>query len=608
MFIIVSFACIANATIYVVPNGSGTKDGSSWNNAMGDIQSAINAAKTTCTNTRTPQEVWIAAGTYSTITDKYIILMKDSVSVYGGFAGTETSLDQRAKGTNPWDYTNETILNGGNTNRCVESAAKFNYSTIMDGFTITNGNGVGKNTSGTGGGIILRNNFILQNCIVKNNSTTGNGGGVGMYEGGTLRNCMIKDNTHTTGANGGGGVFCNTSSAGFVSYIENCEITGNSSTIRGAGIGVQGNYLTYISNCKIYNNKAIDGTTLKPGAAIYANSKNNQIVNCVINNNTGTNVIYHNGGNFTNNTVVHNEGIIFLASATNISDVNNNIIVGNVTTKDQDTPVSISVAASYPEGHVKSNATWPSVAYQSWGGLSDSILTTDVATAWDQVAFVTPTSFKGVATTDDQLTELSRACWEVPYTSYCVDTSDNSLVPSGITTDFIGNPRIAGSIVDAGAYELPYYTIAVTLTAGGKVNGNSSGFDASEPKGKQVAFTITPNSGYKITRVKYNGEDVKDQLEGNVYTTPELASNGTLDVTFDFSDLLKDVTQKIICYAGNKSIELRGLSAGEEINVFSITGVRIMNNKAIQADMSIPVTEGIYIVKVSNQVKKIVVK
>lgn len=606
MFIIFSFACIANAAIYVVPGGSGTKDGTSWANAMEDIQSAINTAKTTCTNTKTPQEVWVKAGIYSTKTAA--IIMKDSVSVYGGFAGTETSLNDRVKGTNPWDYTNETILDGENTYRCVESAAKFNYPTIMDGFIIKNGNGNGKYTPGTGGGIILRNNFILQNCIVKNNLTTGSGGGIGMSEGGTLKNCLIKDNAQNTHANGGGGVFCNTSSAGFSAYIANCEITGNTSTIRGAGIGVQGNYLTYISNCKIYNNKSINGTTLQPGGGIYANSKNNQIVNCVIFNNTGSNLVYHKGGVFTNNTVANNEGIIYLASATDISDVNNNVIVGNVNNLTDGTPVSISVVASYPTGHVKSNATWPSVAYQTWGGESDSILTTDAATAWDQVAFANPTSFKGVATTDEQLAELSNASWEVPYTSYCVDTADNSLVPSGITTDFIGNPRIAGSIIDAGAYELPYYTIAVTLTAGGKVNGNSSNFDASEPKGKQVAFTITPNSKYKIVSVKYNDIEVKDQLVENVYTTPALASNSTLAVTFDFSDLLKDVAQKIVCFAGNKSIELRGLSAGEEVNVYSITGVRIMNNKAIQADISIPITEGIYIVKVSNQVKKIVVK
>lgn len=37
--------------------------------------------------------------------------------------------------------------------------------------------------------------------------------------------------------------------------------------------------------------------------------------------------------------------------------------------------------------------------------------------------------------------------------SPCINAGDNSAVPSGITTDLAGNPRISGSTVDMGAYE-----------------------------------------------------------------------------------------------------------------------------------------------------------
>ena len=37
--------------------------------------------------------------------------------------------------------------------------------------------------------------------------------------------------------------------------------------------------------------------------------------------------------------------------------------------------------------------------------------------------------------------------------SPCIDTGSNDAVPSGITTDLDGNPRITGTYVDMGAYE-----------------------------------------------------------------------------------------------------------------------------------------------------------
>lgn len=102
-----------SATVYVVPGGTG--DGKSWATAMGSIQSAVNAAQVLFSSTATPQDVWVKAGTYSTSTAP--VLMKEGVNLYGGFAGAETEVSQRAKGTNPWDFTNPTILDGGGLNK-----------------------------------------------------------------------------------------------------------------------------------------------------------------------------------------------------------------------------------------------------------------------------------------------------------------------------------------------------------------------------------------------------------------------------------------------------------------------------------------------------------
>ena len=83
IFSVSTYAEEKNGIVYVKLNGTG--DGTSWTNAMGDIQSAINTARA---NKAARKDVWIAAGNYSIST---AIVMSDSISLYGSFAGTETT-------------------------------------------------------------------------------------------------------------------------------------------------------------------------------------------------------------------------------------------------------------------------------------------------------------------------------------------------------------------------------------------------------------------------------------------------------------------------------------------------------------------------------------
>lgn len=63
--------------LYVKSNASGANNGTSWADAYTNLQSALSIVSS-------GDEIWVAAGTYSSIT------LKNGVSVYGGFAGTET--------------------------------------------------------------------------------------------------------------------------------------------------------------------------------------------------------------------------------------------------------------------------------------------------------------------------------------------------------------------------------------------------------------------------------------------------------------------------------------------------------------------------------------
>lgn len=204
-------------------------------------------------------EIWIAGGTYitdpaatlPTATAAVAITVKNGVNVYGGFAGTETSISQRAKGANPWDYTNATILSGNNVSTVAGFTStpglKFGTlteATIVDGLTIQNYVRNGGNSPGCA--VTMGTFAVMQNCIIKDNlltfNVTANGGcGVVMQSDQpvgypVLENCYIYNNNTdrsggTTGSpNGGGGLI-----QGYA-LVKGCVIENNSALGLAGGI------------------------------------------------------------------------------------------------------------------------------------------------------------------------------------------------------------------------------------------------------------------------------------------------------------------------------------------------------------------------------------
>lgn len=546
-------------------------------------------------------EVWIAAGTY--VLTGAVTIDQANQSVYGGFAGTETAVGNRSKLVDgyAWDFTNETILDGNNAVQVLFANSAF-VNVLFDGITVTK-------SSASNAAAQYRDGVTLQNCKIINNTSTGNGGGVNFYNGGSVVNSYIAGNV----AGIGGGIYSNNASTNIISIVSGCLIENNRATNSshgGGGVRTQGTGAgtTDVINCIIRGNKglATDGVKLIRGGAISTNNPNCNFNNCLIYNNEGTSAISSAGGNFTNITVVNNVGQFWINSVTAPYTITNSIVWGNKTDATGTTNTGITSNTTNTNVVINNTAVYPGLAPDAYTQ-ADNIaleLSNDSQEGTKGPGFVTPTTFWGAPTNSEQTTEYLAADWNIKYTSGCLNLGKTI---AAVTTDLSGVSRPQGASYDIGAYELPYFNTTVTFNTGGTVNALTSGDVLAEPKGKPLAFTITPSAGQQVASVKYNNVEVKEELVDGVYTAPALTANATLVVEFSATTSVNEINSGLVCFANGNSIEIRGMKAGEEINVYSITGAALFTQKAVNNTVNVPVTRGIYLVKVANQVKKVVV-
>ncbi|MDR0710857.1 MAG: DUF1566 domain-containing protein [Prevotellaceae bacterium] len=195
--------------IYVKEGNPSSAGGSSWTDAKGDVQQALNAAFG-------GDSVFVAAGTYPLTSD---VTLKEGVHLFGGFAGNESysteriRADQNGNGlVEAWEYANVTVLLGNFGNRILTQAAPFTTTTVIDGFTISQGK------ADYGGGVNLKAGAILQSCIISRNEATSSGGGA-YLTGATMQGCLITDNKYLAN---GGGIYASTSAT-----VHGCKVQNN---------------------------------------------------------------------------------------------------------------------------------------------------------------------------------------------------------------------------------------------------------------------------------------------------------------------------------------------------------------------------------------------
>ncbi|HLF63835.1 MAG TPA: S8 family serine peptidase [Saprospiraceae bacterium] len=193
LFIEYDSICSRQGVLYVDGDATGFATGESWTNALTDLQHALDVAMR-CTDAR---EIWVKEGTYKPAPFNSFDIAS-GIKIYGGFNGTETLLTQRDPVANPTILSGDLGVIGNsadNSNHVVHILAGTD-TTIVDGFTITDGNA--QTTVNKGGGIFSEGHCMLRNVIITNCQSIGGGSAIAHRGSGKvmlISNSLLQNNT-----------------------------------------------------------------------------------------------------------------------------------------------------------------------------------------------------------------------------------------------------------------------------------------------------------------------------------------------------------------------------------------------------------------------------
>ncbi len=485
---------IAMPVVYVSKTGNDAWNGLTWATAKKTVTAGIAEAA------KTGGEVWTAKGTYA----EHVVI-KPFVYLYGGFAGTETSRNNRNIASNP------TILDGEGRPEVVLSKNAGYLVSALDGFTVENGGIFRGNVvpdwnwgwEGRGGairsavtGLYISHNTIRRNSLgnpFQNAEKRAHGGGIHGY----LSHSVISGNTITENEilnvvdGAGGGIYFKLS----MPMIERNSITRNHARygsaiycllsipkILGNSIEENDMYSTY--PIPLYLG-AVDGAiTIDQGENLLI--QNNIIRGNMAAIGAGINVKTNFAGRIQNNLILDNTaydprasggmggGIYCLVptSATaNLYIVNNTIVSNSATRWDMQEEgggIAISLPVPLPPPQIlppgKLVVGNNIIAFNSSGLFQTTTTPMVPFTLVKNDVFNTGVNYRdlspgtGDISADPLFLDKGGGDFHLPCDSPCIDAGDNGAA-SLVAYDFDGNPRIVDgnmsglAVVDMGAYE-----------------------------------------------------------------------------------------------------------------------------------------------------------
>jgi hypothetical protein len=185
--------------VFVDKDATGLNNGRSWTNAFTDLQDALAAVEYYLD----VREIWIAEGDYfpSMTGDRDTsFVLRDSVVIYGGFLGIESSREERVADPALVRISGDVGLSNDTTDNAyhvvvVESNC---VDCRLDGLTVTFGQADGMPAGHMiGAGLYVKGKIMIESVIIERNTSIGEGAAIyneGMNANLTLRDCIFRLN------------------------------------------------------------------------------------------------------------------------------------------------------------------------------------------------------------------------------------------------------------------------------------------------------------------------------------------------------------------------------------------------------------------------------
>ncbi|HNA89836.1 MAG TPA: hypothetical protein PK989_11040, partial [Anaerolineales bacterium] len=296
--------------------------GGSWNTGFLTLQEALATASS-------GDQIWVKMGTYypdegpgqTNNSASSTFTLKNGVEIYGGFAGTETLLNQRNVSANLTILSgdidkndlvsaNGYVLAGNNANHVV-TASGTNSTAVLDGFLIQQGDADGAGgLNSVGGGIVNdAGNATFSNLtIFSNEAVTGGGGMYNRNSDPTLTSVSFSKNKTD---NDGGGMM---NFQGSSPALTNVTFDANTAGDRGGGMYNESSSSPTMSGGSMTNNVSGPTSVSGDGGAMYnANGSSPTVSNVAFTSNTADN----GGGMYNNNA--SNPSVSNLTFASNVA-------------------------------------------------------------------------------------------------------------------------------------------------------------------------------------------------------------------------------------------------------------------------------------------------
>lgn len=449
--------------------------GIEWATAFESLQDALDEADTIDDDV----EIWVAEGIYkpdegSSQTDddpQSSFELRSGVSIYGGFAGTEESRDQRCV------EKHETILSGdllGNDGPDFQNYID-NACNVVTAFCGDSEPGCADEQPSCIAETVVLDGFTIRAGYSKYSPGQCNGRGAGMWvrrASPTIQNCTFVENWADVGAGLAQG-------NGSCADLVQCRFIDNFAQYEGGGLFLGGGSSPDVLGCSFLGNTGGDQAAQQGGTGAGVHIRNQSaptFANCLFSGNfvSGPASANRKGGGmfvddnaqvtlinatFSQNTAPVSGGGLGIHS-TSSANVYNSIFWGNSDSGGTDESAQIHNVGTLT---VEYSCIQGLSAYAGTGNIGDDAML-------HNPSFLDADGKDNVAgTEDDNLRLHYKTSAPTPALNVCIDSGDDSAVPVGVTTDIEGRSRfqegdLAGSesLVDMGAHEYTYQFTYVT--------------------------------------------------------------------------------------------------------------------------------------------------